>query len=60
MAEAISAAVVQLAEDHRLVLQLRYGEGLGFGAIGERMGRTADSARGVHRNALRQLRRQRK
>ena len=44
-ATAILAAVARLPDDYRLVLQLRYWEGLTFQQIGARVGRSAEAVR---------------
>jgi RNA polymerase sigma-70 factor, ECF subfamily len=43
--ERFQRAIEALPDDYRLVLQLRYQEGLTFEAIGPRMGRTANAVR---------------
>lgn len=43
--ERFHRAIAALPDDYRLVLQLRYQEGLTFEAIGPRMGRTANAVR---------------
>jgi|SRR5579875_79553 RNA polymerase sigma-70 factor (ECF subfamily) len=43
--QRLQQAIEALPEDYRLVLRLRYHEGLTFEAIGPRMGRTANAAR---------------
>jgi RNA polymerase sigma-70 factor (ECF subfamily) len=43
--ERFHRAIEALPDDYRLVLQLRYQEGLTFEAIGTRMGRTANAVR---------------
>jgi RNA polymerase sigma factor (sigma-70 family) len=41
----VETAIEQLTGDHQEVIILRYYLELGFGEIGERMGRSADAAR---------------
>jgi RNA polymerase sigma-70 factor (ECF subfamily) len=43
--ERFHRAIQTLPDDYRLILQLRYQEGLTFTAIGARMGRTANAVR---------------
>lgn len=54
-ASAIAAAVERLPDDYRLVLQLRYWDGLTFQQIGARMGRSAEAVRKVWYRAVQRL-----
>jgi RNA polymerase sigma factor (sigma-70 family) len=53
----MEAALDNLNDDHRLVLKLRYVDQLTFVQIAERLDRTTGAIRGLHRTALRSLRR---
>lgn len=54
-ASSIAAAVERLPDDYRLVLQLRYWDGLTFQQIGERVGRSAEAVRKVWYRAVQRL-----
>jgi RNA polymerase sigma-70 factor (ECF subfamily) len=43
--ELVRAAIRALPADHRAALDLRFDDGLSFGEIGRRLGRSADAAR---------------
>ncbi len=54
-AQALSAALSGLSDDHRQVIQLRNFEQLDFEAVGQRMNRSADAARKLWARALESL-----
>ncbi len=54
-ASAVAAAVDRLPADYRLVLQLRYWDGLTFPQIGERVGRSAEAVRKLWFRAVQRL-----
>jgi len=54
-ASAIAAAVDRLPADYRVVLQLRYWDGLTFQQIGDRVGRSAEAVRKVWYRAVQRL-----
>lgn len=54
-ASSIAAAVGRLPDDYRIVLQLRYWDGLTFQQIGERVGRSAEAVRKVWYRAVQRL-----
>jgi RNA polymerase sigma-70 factor (ECF subfamily) len=54
-ASAIAAAVERLPDDYRVVLQLRYWDGLTFQQIGDRVGRSAEAVRKVWYRAVQRL-----
>ncbi|MCA8969011.1 MAG: sigma-70 family RNA polymerase sigma factor [Planctomycetes bacterium] len=54
-AEALLAAMEQLASDHQRVLELRDWDGLSFREIGEAMGRSPDAAQVLHMRAMTKL-----
>jgi RNA polymerase sigma-70 factor (ECF subfamily) len=53
---AIEDLLERLPEEYRLVLRLRYREGLGFDAIGAALGRTPNAARKLWARAVEQIR----
>jgi RNA polymerase sigma-70 factor (ECF subfamily) len=52
---AILAAVARLPDDYRMVLELRYWEGLTFQEIGVRVGRSGEAVRKLWYRGVRQL-----
>lgn len=53
--ERLTQAIAHLSEDYRVVLRLRYQEGLTFEEIGVRMGRTATATRLLWRRAVERI-----
>jgi RNA polymerase sigma-70 factor (ECF subfamily) len=54
-ASAVTSAVDRLPDDYRLVLHLRYWDGLTFQQIGDRIGRSAEAVRKVWYRAVQRL-----
>jgi RNA polymerase sigma factor (sigma-70 family) len=53
--EQLAAALERLREKYRVVVQLRYVEGLPFPEIGERLGIAKNATKLRHREAVRRL-----
>jgi RNA polymerase sigma-70 factor (ECF subfamily) len=54
-AQRLRAAIDQLPADYRLVITLRYSDGLAFDEVGRRTGRSADAARMLWARAVERL-----
>ena len=56
-ARSLEVAIAELNHDCREVIRLRYAEGLTFAAISRAMDRSPAVVRGLHQNAIQQLKR---
>lgn len=54
--QLLAIAMTKLAENHRLVIEMRYHMQLPFEEVAKALNTTAGAARGLHRNALDKLR----